>query len=102
MATIDDLPVPRPRSRLGVELRRLRMSRGLSQRELARLVGLSSHSNFGDYERGTRIPPKGILTCCERVLGISPGTLEGLRQEALGERADAWVLSLAGTENSGE
>lgn len=74
-------------SRLGVELRKLRLELGISQRRLTRLIGLSAHSNLGDYERGRRIPPSDIVAACERLLEVQPGYLQQLRSLALRERA---------------
>jgi hypothetical protein len=76
-------------SRLGVELRKLRLELGISQRRLTRLIGLTAHSNLGDYERGRRIPPSDIVAACERLLGVQPGYLQQLRSLALRERARA-------------
>src|SRR3954453_16702687 len=72
---------------LGAELRRLRLESGLSQRRLTRLIGLSAHSNLGDYERGRRIPPGDIVVACERLLATEAGYLQRLRARALRERA---------------
>lgn len=72
---------------LGITLRRRRLELGLSQRQLVRLLGLSAHSNLGDYERGQRIPPGDIVAACEQLLAAEPGSLESLRREALCERA---------------
>ncbi|HEV2375245.1 MAG TPA: helix-turn-helix transcriptional regulator [Streptosporangiaceae bacterium] len=74
---------------LGAELRRLRLEEGISQRKLTRLIGLSAHSNLGDYERGRRIPPADIVEECERLLTVKPGYLQRLRRLALKERARA-------------
>ena len=73
--------------RLGTALRRRRLELGMSQRELARLIGLSAHSNLGDYERGQRIPPGDIVVACEHLLSVEPDYLQALRREALCERA---------------
>ncbi len=73
--------------RLGAALRRRRLELGLSQRQLVRLLGLSAHSNLGDYERGRRIPPGDIVDACEQLLAAEPGSLQTLRREALCERA---------------
>ena len=72
---------------LGLELRRLRMEIGISQRSLTRLIGLSAHSNLSDYERGRRIPPADIVEACERMLQSPRGHLQKLRAQALTERA---------------
>ncbi|MBS2964118.1 helix-turn-helix transcriptional regulator [Actinocrinis puniceicyclus] len=73
--------------RLGAALRLRRLEMGLSQRQLARLIGLSAHSNLGDYERGQRIPPGDIVVACEQLLSVEPDYLQALRREALSERA---------------
>jgi transcriptional regulator with XRE-family HTH domain len=73
---------------LGTELRRLRQRRGLSQRDLTRLIGLSAHSNLSDYEAGRRLPPADIVAECERVLEVTDGRLTELRSQALIARAD--------------
>ena len=73
--------------RLGAALRLRRLELGISQRQLARLIGLSAHSNLGDYERGQRIPPGDIVVACEQLLSVEPDYLQKLRREALCERA---------------
>ena len=74
-------------ARLGIALRLRRLELGLSQRQLVRLLGLSAHSNLGDYERGERIPPGDIVDACEQLLAAEPGSFQSLRREALYERA---------------
>jgi hypothetical protein len=74
---------------LGAELRRLRLESGISQRRLTQLIGLSAHSNLGEYERGSRIPPGDIVLACERLLPVPSGYLQQLHQLALRERARA-------------
>jgi transcriptional regulator with XRE-family HTH domain len=78
------LPPIRP---LGTELRRIRLARGLSQREVVRRLGLSAHSNLVDYELGRRIPPGDIVAACETLFDVPCGSLERLRYAALAERA---------------
>jgi len=73
--------------RLGIALRRRRLELGMSQRQLARLIGLSAHGSLGDFERGTRIPPADVVVACEHLLSVEPDYLQGLRREALMERA---------------
>ncbi|HZP54952.1 helix-turn-helix transcriptional regulator [Actinocrinis sp.] len=73
--------------RLGTALRLRRLELGISQRQLARLIGLSAHSNLGDYERGQRIPPGDIVVACEQLLSVEANYLQKLRREALCERA---------------
>lgn len=90
MSTQADLPGARQAAaavRLGIALRLRRLELGLSQRQVVRLLGLSAHSNLGDYERGERIPPGDIVDACEQLLAAEPGSLQSLRREALHERA---------------
>ena len=72
---------------LGAEIRRLRKQRGLSQRALVRMIGLSAHSNLSDYETGRRLPPADIVGACERALGVADGYLHDLRALAVADRA---------------
>lgn len=74
-------------SRLGAALRRRRLELGISQRQLTKLIGLSAHSNLGDYERGRRIPPGDIVVAYEQLLAVEPGYFQALRRAALSERA---------------
>lgn len=78
-------------ARLGLEIRRARMRRGVSQRGLAVLLGLTAHSNVGDYERGRRIPPLDLVVACERALGIVDSSLRRWHERALAERANQWL-----------
>jgi transcriptional regulator with XRE-family HTH domain len=79
---------PHPQVVLGAEIRRLRKQRGLSQRALVRVIGLSAHSNLSDYETGRRLPPADIVAACERALAVTDGYLQWLRVQALTDRAD--------------
>jgi tetratricopeptide (TPR) repeat protein/transcriptional regulator with XRE-family HTH domain len=72
---------------LGLALYRYRLARGLSLRGLAARLGMSGHGGLTEYEKGRRIPPEDIVLACERVLGITDGTLRDLRARALEERA---------------
>lgn len=47
--------------RLGEKLRALRETRGISLQELARVVGLKSHSYLSDLERGEKPAPPSDL-----------------------------------------
>jgi tetratricopeptide (TPR) repeat protein/transcriptional regulator with XRE-family HTH domain len=90
MGTVGGGDVPDPESclrRLGKELRKVRIARGLSQREVVRRLGLSAHSNLVDYELGRRIPPADIVSACEALYKLPSGYLERLRGAALAERA---------------
>jgi transcriptional regulator with XRE-family HTH domain len=73
---------------LGLELRKLRQVRGLSQSSTAGLLGLSSRSAIADYESGRRRPPNDILVAYERAFGLPPRCLQDLRVSHLAERAE--------------
>lgn len=79
--------------RLGMEIRRARMARGLSQRQLAVAVGLVAHSNIGDYERGHRLAPLDIVLEIEKALFLTPDALRRWHTIALVELADAWFAA---------
>lgn len=79
---------------LGAEIRRLRSARGMSQRALTRLIGLSAHSNLADYETGRRLPPADIVAGCELALGVTDGSLRRLHEQALAERASLRTADL--------
>lgn len=80
---------------IGVELRRLRRCRGLSQRQMAGLLGLSAHSAVADYESGKRLPASDIIIGYERVFGLADGCLQRLRAQALVYAANAEYHALA-------
>jgi tetratricopeptide (TPR) repeat protein/transcriptional regulator with XRE-family HTH domain len=81
-----DRPEPGRRA-LGDELRSLRRSRGLAQRDLLRPLHLGSHSAIVDFEAGRRIPPAAVITAYEQFFGLASGSLSSLRDQALAERA---------------
>lgn len=81
---------------LALELRRLRESRGLTQHEMAKRLGLSARSAIADYESGRRKPPTDILDTYEGVFELQPGTLRELRDRGLAEQArQRYVSALA-------
>ena len=70
--------------RLGENVRRIRLSKGMSQEELALEAGLD-RTYMGGIERGER--NVAVLNLCKvaRALGVQPGELfEGLEGDALG------------------
>lgn len=75
---------------LGIEIRARRIAEGISQQQLTRDVGLSSHSNLSDYERGMRVPPHDLILEFERALRTEPGALEYFYRQALTERSQTW------------
>lgn len=91
------VPAPAPDSaqrRLSLELYRLRLERGLSLRELARLMGYSAHSVFVDVEKGRRLPSESLLTAYEKRFELPTDSLLRLRRQALVERADQFTGGL--------
>jgi tetratricopeptide (TPR) repeat protein/transcriptional regulator with XRE-family HTH domain len=80
---------------LATTLRRLRRSRGLSQRALVAPLHLGAHSTIADYESGRRIPPTDVLRGYEKVFALPSGELGRLRDRALAERAEAEDQPLA-------
>lgn len=86
-------PTPDPDQRpeepeLGLRLRRLRKSMGLSQQQMARALGMSSHSSIAYYETGRRIPPADIIDAYERALNQPTGSLHQARLRTLAARAE--------------
>jgi transcriptional regulator with XRE-family HTH domain len=73
--------------RLGDELLRLRLERGLSLRKMAKELGMTAHSGLVDYERGYRIPPNGLLAAYARALRVDDDRLTVLHRAAMAERA---------------
>ena len=65
---------------LGDELRRLRLARGLSLRDLAREIGMA-HTGYVAYERGVAAPPPERRPALARVLGITTAELDELVEE---------------------
>ncbi|PPK63679.1 NB-ARC domain-containing protein [Actinokineospora auranticolor] len=80
--------VYRDLSAFGAELRRRRVSRGLSLRTLARKLGLPGHSGLVDYEQGRRLVPAHLLEAFSRVLDDGNGELRRLHDLVLASRAD--------------
>lgn len=62
-------------------VRTLRKEKGISQRELAELVGVSA-SAVGEWEAGRATPPRQRGEAVARALGVSPEGMLWLRQDA--------------------
>lgn len=76
---------------LGRVLHLHRLARGLSLRQLATQVGLSSHSGLVDYERGRRIVPEDLIGAYGRALRLPADYLTLLRMRALAEQASGRI-----------
>ncbi len=64
-------------------IRLLRRRAGLSQFELAALLGHHSHSQVSRYENGRRIPTAAELLALEIIFGVVPGgVFPHLREQA--------------------
>ena len=61
----------------GDQIRRLRARQGLSQRELAAMVGLSQ-AQISLHEKGEDLPGRPVRSRYARALGIAPEELEDL------------------------
>lgn len=86
-------------ARLGLEIRRQRMIRGLTQAEVASLIGLSARSNLSDYELGRRLPPRDLVIAIENGLSLHSGELSQRHARALVERADRWFEDSLGADS---
>ncbi|NLJ41339.1 MAG: helix-turn-helix transcriptional regulator [Clostridiales bacterium] len=53
---------------MGDRIKRLREEKGLTQQELANLVGLDNRNSLSRYENGTRVPNPDIIIKLARVL----------------------------------
>ena len=65
----------------GEQIRRLRTRQGLTQRELARLAGLSQ-AQISLHETGEDLPNPAVRSNYARALGITPEELEDLIQRS--------------------
>jgi len=66
----------------GEKLRKLRESKGLTQRELAEKLGYSSNSYISDVEKGVFIPPKDKLKKIAKALGVPFSKIEDMLLES--------------------
>ena len=82
------------RASLGDTIRKLRLSAGLTLREMARRVGISA-SHQSDIEHGRRMPSDGVLRKIADQLSKVGGTYEALRllKPQLEEDLDKWVTT---------
>jgi transcriptional regulator with XRE-family HTH domain len=69
------------RYEIGSRIRKSREERGLNQRELGALIGVSSN-RVSNWEQGLNRPDADILTALCFALQVSPGELLGVRLSA--------------------
>ena len=73
---------------------------GLTQVELARLVGLSSRGGLSRIERAERVPSAAIIIACSLIFGVATAdlfpALQDEIEEAVGTAAAALQNELAG------
>lgn len=62
---------------LGLNIKHLRKAKGISQVELAKLIG-TTHSSISTYEQGKTEPTAGILKKISEVLQVSMDNLVGV------------------------
>ena len=68
--------------RLENYLRTHRKRSGLTQREVAFLLGWKTDGSLGRYEKRRRLPPLKTALACEEIFGVPVGELfAGVRQE---------------------
>ena len=85
-------PTLLPEQRVGQAMREAREAAGISLRRLAKQLGYHSHTTLSSYERGAVMPTDEAVTGYERVLGLGPGSLITVLEEARIERhGDAWA-----------
>lgn len=87
-----DEPTLLPEQRVGNAMREVRERTGLSLRSLAKQLGYHSHTTLSSYERGAVMPTDEVVAGYERILGLSPGALvEVLEQARIERHGDAWA-----------
>lgn len=80
-----------PEQRAGAAMRQARESGDLSLRQMAKLLGYHSHTSLSAYELGAKMPTEKAIAGYEQVLGLRPGALMGVLEDARVERhGDAW------------
>jgi transcriptional regulator with XRE-family HTH domain len=80
-----------PEQRVGIAMREVRESRGVSLRQMAKRLNYSSHTTLSGYERGSVMPTDQVVEGYERLLGLESGALSAVLESARVERhGDAW------------
>jgi transcriptional regulator with XRE-family HTH domain len=79
---------------IGEKIRQLRVENGMTQKELAKKVGVSA-SAIGMYEQGRRIPDSTVLTRLARILKCSTDELLGAQSSSdIGDVIDSFARTL--------
>ncbi|MEO3810735.1 helix-turn-helix domain-containing protein [Sphaerisporangium sp. B11E5] len=89
MASDDELVRPeatQPEQWIGSAMRRAREAGALSLRSMAKRLGYHSHTTLLTYERGGSMATDEVVKGYEQVLGLEPGTLVSVLEEARLER----------------
>jgi transcriptional regulator with XRE-family HTH domain len=94
--TSDDISVSSsqelPEQRIGAAMRAVREAKGLSLRQMAKQLHYSSHTTLSGYERGAIMPTEQVVQGYEHVLGLDPGILMKILEDARIQRhGDAWA-----------
>jgi transcriptional regulator with XRE-family HTH domain len=81
-----------PEQRIGAAMRAAREANGLSLRKMAKRLHYSSHTTLSSYERGAIMPTEQVVQGYEHVLGLEPGMLMKILEDARIQRhGDAWA-----------
>ena len=69
-----------PDTDLGKKLKQAREQAGLSQEELARMLGYQSRSSINKIEAGVQKPPLSTIKAFAKALGLSPNAIVGWQE----------------------
>ena len=89
--------MPRKPHRSPPRIRLLRRRAGLSQRDLAALLGYRSHSPISRFEHGHQLPAANELLQLQVIFGVVPS---GVFPHVLDRAAEAVVARIAGLTRS--
>ncbi len=79
---------------IGNRIKKARISKGLSQEDLGKLIGVSKVSVCG-YELGTRTPSLAILTKIINILDLNPNYLLGRDIRIVSDTNEEYHIKLA-------
>lgn len=81
----------------GNRLKEARLLKGLSQKELGDLIGVSSVSVCG-YENGNKVPSLEVLSDMVSELNLSPNYLLGYDVDVIAEEEEEYKITLSKDE----